>query len=337
MPDRLGIGIIGLRMGYSHFVSVRDNPRARLAGVCDLDQETVDRVAADFEVSVASTDYEDVLASDEVDVVSICTPDHFHAEYTIKALEAGKHVLVEKPMARDVAECEDMIAKVRETGKSLMVGQVCRFYPFFEQIKGMVEDGVLGEVFHIDSTYIHNMEGTGGVGNWRCDPAIRHPFVGGGCHPIDLVRHICGDVVEVHAYGNHYNIPERQTEDHINANLKFASGAVGRVMVSVGCTRPYAIRCHVWGTKGTVEGDNVEDTAQFTLRSFSDWKQKMIAIPTHKGAKPVAGELDHFITCVLEGRRPLIDEVEGARTVATCRAAVESMASGEPVKVKNEF
>jgi predicted dehydrogenase len=218
-----------------------------------------------------------------------------------------------------------------------MVGQVCRFYPFFQQVKKMVDDGVLGTVFHIDTTYIHNMEGVGGVGNWRFNREWRHHLVGGGCHAVDLARWICGDAEEVHCYGNHFNIPECPTEDQMNANVKFVNGAIGRVMTAIGQTRPYVIRCHVWGTQGTIEGDNVAEEAQFTLRQFSDWKQQMITIPTHKSAKPISNELDHFITCILEDRRPLVDEVEGAKTVATCEAAVQSMATGLPVRVKNDF
>ncbi len=333
--SKLGIGVIGLRMGYGYFQAVRDNPNLRLVGLCDIDQRTVDRAATEWDVPVVSTNYEDIVGCDEVDIVSIATPDPFHEPQTIAALEASKHVLVEKPMARTVAECENMIAAARQAERKLMVGQICRFYSFFEQAKRWSEDGTLGDIYFVETSYIHNYEQIGGIGGWRFDPDKRHPLVGGGCHAIDLARWMAGDVAEVSAYGNHFNIPQQQWEDHIIMNVKFYSGAVGRIMNSSGCQRPYNIDLQLWGTKGTLAADNTSPQARLCLRQVDS--HRWMQLPKPSMEKAIAAEIDHFVDCIINDHVPLIDGVDGAKTVATAWAAIESMRTGQPVKVRNEF
>lgn len=334
MPS-LGIAIVGLHMGYSHFQAIQDNPNLRLVGLCDIDNETLDRIAAEWEVSLATINYEDILSADEVDIVSIATPDPFHEPQTIAALEAGKHVLVEKPMARTVEECENMVAAARKADRKLMVGQVCRFYTFFEQAKQWAEDGTLGEIYFVETTYIHNYEQIPGTGGWRFDPEKRHPLIGAGCHAIDLARWMGGDAEEVSAYGNHFNLPQQQWEDHIIINVKFQAGAVGRIMVSTGCQRPYNIDLELWGTQGTLAGDNTSPEAKLCLRAVD--RHTWMQLPKPSMVKAIAAEIAHFVDCILQDRTPLIDGVDGAKTVATAWAAIKSMRTGRPVKVRNDF
>lgn len=333
--DTLGIGVIGLKMGYGHFQNARSLPGASLVAVCDLDESLVEKTRREFDVPFATTEFEEVIARDDVHIVSITTPDYLHHPQTLAALEAGKHVLVEKPMALNVQECEDMVNKAREKDLKLMVAHVCRFYAFFQQVKTWSEDGTLGAPYYVETSYIHNYEDIPGYDGWRWDPEKRHPFVGGACHAVDLARWLGGDAEEVHAYGNHLNIPQQQWEDHIIANVKFEGGAIGRIMNSSGCPRPYNIECEVWGTNGTIMGDNTRDTALLALRQtgYKQW----LTYPKPTMAKAVASEIAHFVDCVRNDKTPLIDGVDGAKTIATCWAVIDSIATGEPQRVRNEF
>ena len=334
--DKLGIAVIGLHMGYGHFKQANEHPSARLVAVCDTNPAEVERVKAEFPVPLATTDYEEVLASPDVHIVSITTPDHFHLEQTLAAFEAGKHVLVEKPMARTVDECAQMVEAARKANKKLMVAHVCRFYSFFADCKRWIDEGTLGEVFHIETSYIHNYEQIPGFDGWRFDPEKRHFLIGGGCHAIDLARWLGGDVEEVSCYSNHFNIPIQQYDDHWNLNVKFKSGAVGRIMASDGCQRPYNIDCQVWGSKGTVQGDNTSPDYKLCLRTID--RHKWLTLPKETMAKAIASEIGHFVDCVVNDTTPLIDGVDGAKTVATGWAAIESSKQGgAPVKVRNEF
>lgn len=333
--DQLGIAVIGLHMGYGHFQQANSHPGARLVAVCDINPAEVERVQAEFPVPLATTDYREVLACPDVHIVSIATPDHYHLEQTVAAFEAGKHVLVEKPMARTVDECEQMVNAARKYNKKLMVAHVCRFYSFFQQCKQWTTDGTLGEIYHVETSYIHNYEEIPGHDGWRFDPEKRHFLIGGGCHAIDLARWLCGDVDEVSCYSNHYGIPVQQYDDHWIINCKFKSGAVGRILASDGCQRPYNIDCQVWGTLGTVEGDNTSDTFKLCLRHVD--RNRWLTVPKETMAKAIANEIGHFVDCVINDTTPLIDGVDGAKTVATGWAAIESSRTGLPVKVRNEF
>ena len=334
MPD-LGIAIIGLQMGYGHFQNCRSIPGAKLVAVCDTNPELVERTKQEFEVPFATTDFDEVVARDDIHIVSITTPDYLHLPQTLACLEAGKHVLVEKPMALNTPECEAMVNKAREKNLKLMVAHVCRFYSFFQQVKTWSQDGTLGTPYYIETSYIHNYEVIPGYDGWRWDPEKRHPFVGGACHAVDLARWLGGDIEEVHAYGNHFNIPVQKWEDHIIANVKFKSGAIGRIMNSSGCPRPYNIECEVWGTNGTICGDNTKDSAQLALRqtSYHQW----LNYPKETMAKAIANEIGHFVDCVLNDKTPLIDGVDGAKTIATCWAVIDSVVTGEAQKARNEF
>lgn len=333
--DKLGIAVIGLHMGYGHFKQANEHPKAQLVGVCDTQQSEVDRVMAEFPVKIATTNYDDILKSPDVDIVSITTPDHYHLDQTIAAFEAGKHVLVEKPMARTVEECEAMVNAARKYNKKLMVAHVCRFYKFFEDCKRWIDEGTLGDIYHIETSYIHNYENIPGWDGWRFDPEKRHFLIGGGCHAIDLARWLGGDIEEVSCYSNHYNIPAQKYDDHWNLNVKFKSGAVGRIMASDGCQRPYNIDCQVWGSKGTVEGDNTSPEFKMCLRTID--RNRWLTLPKETMAKAIANEIGHFVDCVVNDSTPLIDGVDGAKTVATGWAAIESSKTGQPVKVRNEF
>jgi predicted dehydrogenase len=119
-------------------------------------------------------------------------------------------------------------------------------------------------------------------------------------------------------------------------NLEFANDVIGRVTVSSGCQRPYNIDLKVWGTKGTLEGDNTSPEAKMSLRQVD--RHRWMDVPKSRMAKALAGEMAHFIDCILNDKTPLIDGVDGAKTVATAWAAIESSANGgKPVEVRNDF
>ena len=335
MSDKLGIGFIGLRMGGGQLRQVAGMGSAKVAAICDLDEDLVASLQQEFDVALATTDYRELVEHPEVDMVSVATPDYLHLEQTVAAFEKGKHVMVEKPMARTVQECEEMIAAQRAAGKQLMVAHVVRFYSFFQQAKRWCEDGTLGEPYHVYTSYIHNYEQIPGFDGWRFDPERRHQLIGGGCHALDLARWIGGEVAEVHCYANHFNIPVLKTDDHFNINLKFESGAVGHATGSFGCQRPYAIDLQVWGTKGTLVANNVENTAKLCLRQTD--RHKWMEFPGGRETKGLAAEFQALIHAIHSGTTPESDGVSGARTVALGWAAIESAKEGRPVVPKKDF
>jgi len=152
----------------SHARAVAALPEARLAAVVDVDESRARAFAAQFNVPVCETDLARVLTRDDIDAVIVTTANDYHAPLTIQSLEAGKHVMVQKPMARTLDECDAMIAAAERSGKQLMVSYFEFFHPAFKRAKELVDSGAIGDVFLFKAI----MAWTSGLDNWRFDPAI---------------------------------------------------------------------------------------------------------------------------------------------------------------------
>jgi len=335
MPETLGVGIIGMRMGASQLRQIVNVPGLELVAVCDLDEDRVREIQDEFDVPFGTTDYEKLCAHDDVDIVSVATPDYLHLEMAEAAFASGKHVMMEKPLARTVDECRRMIKAQREAGVKLMTAHVARFYDVFQKVKQWTQDGTLGETYNLYTSYIHNYENIPGFNEWRFDAEKRHQLIGGGCHALDLARWIGGEVAEVSCYSNHYNIPQLDTDDHFNINLKFQSGAVGITVGSFGCAHPYNIDMHVWGTKGTVIATNTTPTAKICLRQTD--RNKWMEMPAGAAPKGLAAEFAVLADAIRNDTTPESDGVSGARTVALGWAAIESSREGRPVTPVIDF
>jgi len=210
---KLGAAIVGLRMGHGHAEGYRGNPNTEIVALCDADTEQLKKVAEEFGVSVAVTDYRELLGRDDIDIVSVATPDYFHAEQSIAFLGAGKHVLCEKPMTLDLDEAKAIIDAADRSEAKFMIGQVSRFAPGFRKTRELIDAGEIGELFYVESEYAHSYEHARGVGDWRVDPR-RHGIIGGGCHAVDLLRWIVGHPRSVFAVSNHKNLLDWPADDH---------------------------------------------------------------------------------------------------------------------------
>ncbi|MBT3374663.1 MAG: Gfo/Idh/MocA family oxidoreductase [Lentisphaerae bacterium] len=334
MAARLGIGTIGLQAGRPDFW--KDSTSVETRAICDLREEKVQEYTEKYPDAYATTDWREVVTRPDVDIVFVASPDQLHAEMTTSALRAGKHVLCEKPMALSVDECADMIRTAEETGRKLMVGQVCRFAPGFVKAKELIDEGTIGDLFFVESEYAHDYARIPGVGEWRKTPE-RHGIVGGGCHAVDLLRWIAGNVQEVFGYSNRKMLTDWPVEDTTIAVLKFEQNDVmGKVFCSIGCKRPYTMRSVFYGSLGTIVCDNLSPQIQVASEAL-EGQHKWCDIPVGVSSHDKGAEVDALAKAIRDDTPPIPDAREGARTVATCIAAIESSRSGLPVQVRNDF
>jgi predicted dehydrogenase len=337
MNHKLGAAVIGARMGAAHARAYRSHPHVALRAVCDLDLEAGQKLASEVGADLCTTDYRDLLRRDDIHLVSVATPDAWHAEQTIAALEAGKHVLCEKPMAPTVAECEQMIAAAVRSDRKLMVGQVCRFTPGFTLARRLVASGRIGELYFVESEYAHDYARAPGIGGWRKDPVRkREPFLGGGCHSVDLLRWVAGEMESCFALANHKCLPDWPVDDCTAALYRFKSGANGKVLSAIGCKRPYTMRSVFWGTRGTLICDNTSPSIQLATDEYPEVRE-FTTLPVPVNNHNVGAEVGHFIAAVRGEALLECDGREGARTVAACLAAVESAGTGVVVSVRSDF
>ena len=333
MSEKLRAGVIGLMMGNGHCIGYRDNPDCELVAICDPDQETLEKRQAEYRVKLATADWREIVESPDIDIVSVASPDYFHAEQCIAALRHGKHVMCEKPMTLSVAEAKAIISEVEKGKAKFMIGQVCRYAPGFVMAKKLIGDGMIGDLYFVESEYAHDYGVVPGVGNWRVD-ARREPMIGGGCHAVDLLRWIAGDAITVCAFANHKCLTSWPVNDCTVAIFQFPDDVIGKVMCSIGCTRPYTMRSVFYGTQGTIICDNTSSEIRICSKKLMTDKLDWAAIPVNIANHNVTAEIKEFVDCIVNGKPVLTDVYEGAKTVATAMAAVESAKrGGQPVKV----
>ena len=195
-----------------------------------------------------------ILNDDAIELVSICTPDFTHADYILKALEAGKNVLVEKPMATTSNDCARIIEADRKSSPKLSVFHQMRFVPRNQKIKEMVVNNQFGNIFFLESGYIHNMRNRYTLNDdWRLDKNFE-PILG-SCHHIDVLRWFMGEVESVYTMGNNISKSGIDKNDNLVTNVKFKNSAIASVITSLGpCLNREIHPLNIYGTKGTLIG-----------------------------------------------------------------------------------
>jgi predicted dehydrogenase len=193
----LRIGVVGVRnIGRQHLRWATEAPGCRLVAVADRDPQRAASAAAEFTVPHRHADAAELIARDDLDVIAFAVPNHLHAPLAIAALEAGKHVLVEKPLARSVAEAERMAAAARAAGKLLAVSMNHRFEPSTHAAEAALAAGGIGRVTAVESRWIipRPFEGLWQRGDWFLDVerAGGGPFLDNGVHKLDLALHLLG-------------------------------------------------------------------------------------------------------------------------------------------------
>jgi predicted dehydrogenase len=337
------VGMIGAgSMARAHVYALRAIDGVEVTAICDPDVERVQQVAGELGIPFHSAGHSEVIARDDVDAVIVASPDFAHAEQSVEALRAGKHVLCEKPMVTSLDECRAIVQAADQSDAIFMIGQVCRFSPGFMLGKKLADDGVLGELFLVESEYAHDYTHVQGHGGWRIDPVrLRQPFLGGACHAVDVMRWIGGQPVEAFAYSNRLSLKGWPVDDCTAAIYRLESGALGKMVCAVGCKRAYTMRSVFWGTKGTVICDNtsthltlfVEDADPRLPAGVPSGQGIPIEIPVGTQLKMTEAENRAFVAAARGETPSAMDAREGARTVACCLAAIESAATGRPVPV----
>ena len=335
----LNIAVIGTGyIGGEHIKAIAAHPTAQLHTICSTPRsESIARdLMETYKAGKITTDYTQVLQDPDVDLIYLCTPNSQHCSQAVAALEASKHIFVEKPLAVTVAECQQIVDAARGSDKQVMVGHGARFSNIFETIHKLVKDNTLGEACFVEGDYVHDLKPFLPLPghDWWMDPDKEGqlPKIGGACHPLDLMRWIAGEIVEVSAYGVNKNIPDAPWYDTVISNLKFESGAVGKCLVSCGAEIPYNMNFSYHGTKGSIVKNKLFLGGIPHVEDFME-----LPIQIRSEDHTCAEELDHFLTCIETSSPPLIDAVDGARSVAVCCAITESIEAGGPIQVQLNF
>ncbi|MGN7453316.1 Gfo/Idh/MocA family protein [Paenibacillus pasadenensis] len=330
-----GCGAIAQRR---HIPEYAENELAELVAFADPILERAQAMADQYG-GKAYASYEELLASEDVDAVSVCTPNHLHASMAIFAANAGKHVLVEKPMAATAEEGEQMIEAARRNGVFLMVGHNQRLMPPHVKAKEILDSGELGRVLTFRTSFGHpGPEGwsVDGAGSWffRKDEAVMGAMGDLGVHKSDFIRYLLNDeVAEVAGFIGTVDKKDTDVDDNAACLLRMKSGAIGTLVASwtqyKGGDNSTVLWCERGVMKiGTVDGDEVivEPTEGLTQT------YKVGAMATNEKQVP-SGVIDAFLESVSTGTPPAISGEEGLKSLKVILAAFESQRTGQFVKL----
>jgi len=336
---KLRAGVIGTGMGRFHMEGYATHPGSELVAVCDLNVEEARQFADKYGAKHVFRDYRKMLEMEELDAVSVVVPNFLHAEMTIAALKAGKHVLCDKPMAVKLADAEAMVRTAKAANKRLMINMVLRFSPLQMELRDRIAEGEIGEVYYAKSHWVRRKgipfadfpaDGEMARGQWF----VRKKEAGGGAsvdigvHMFDLVWWLTGGKKPATVLASTYSklVPERlakvgvegDVDDLATAMVKMKTGETIFLEVTWDAHQPPYLGFEIFGTKG---GLTVTGWAKEAVL-YHDTKSGKSAEKTLKPRRKVPGTYWHFVEACLDRRIKLIASGEECLNVARVLDAI---------------
>ena len=354
--ERLRVGVIGAGVGELHLAGYSKLPQVEMLALAGLDDERVRRVAAQYQVPQIYRDYQDLLASPAVDAVSICLPNALHAPVTVEALRAGKHVLVEKPLARSAAEGQLMLDAASAADRVLMIAFNHRYRGDVQWVKQYIDSGALGRIYYAKAHWMRRA-GIPRLGSWFVskEQAGGGPLVDLGVHGLDMARYLMGEPRPLALSASTYaefgprglknwdlrsqfsneQLPY-EVEDLATAFIRLEGGAT-LLLEASWATHSAAgddFGVTLYGTEGGVEIMVRSYTHENTVRVFTD----IAGAPTDMAPKirKQGGHdavVERFVAAVCDGAPRVPGADEGLRRAAILDACYRSAAEGREIQV----
>jgi predicted dehydrogenase len=310
------LGLIGCGgMGDVHRQAIQQlQGRATFTAAVDLDLDRARATAALLGCDLAATDYRQVMAA--IDAAIVAVPHHLHHPVGMALLAAGKHLLMEKPLANSEAECLDLIQAAQAAGVTLMVAYCMRFHPIVVEMERLLKAKTYGELFQLSIWTEQHTERE--PGSWMHGKAT----LGGGqlfshgCHYIDILLAWMGDPVAGTHLGTNFGTPWMEGEGTSNVTIKFANGALGYHFGTWGArgTRlRYSFHAHC--TAGMLEGQIMQGRLLLHRGAEEGETGAETVLFIAEPGKHVQQELIHFVECLETGQRPLTDGVHSLQSL----------------------
>lgn len=328
---QVGIGVIGLGLMGSLFAQLAVQfPDAELVGVADIDADRTLKMREQLGIPTF-TDYTELLSQDDLDAVVIATPDAFHRAPAIAAAQAGKHILLEKPLATTSADAQAIVESCQLAGVTLMVGHILRFDPHYGEAYRAVRNGKVGEIVHLTARRT-----TSTADAERLAGRVSISFYLGS-HSVDAIQWIAGSpIIEVTSTSVRKQMARFNTDDTVMSLLRFENGAIGMlenswIRPNGAASRRIGSSLLLMGTKGAVQIET--NTAGVVV--YQPNTSEPIT-PPYSFDKTVFGQISgvyrdefaHFLDCVRTGNSPIVSPQQALSTVLVCEAIERSVAEG---------
>ncbi len=304
---------------------LRVSPRNRLLAVGSRSQDSANAYAREWNIPKAHASYEALLADPEIDVIYNSLPNHLHKEWTIKAVEAGKHVLCEKPIGLTPAEVDEMAAAAQKHGKVVAEAFMYRHHPQTLKVKELVESGAIGKLQLIRGSFTFRM---------KTEVNIRlNPEMGGGsiwdvgCYPISYARYLAGaEPVEV--FGAQVR-GASGVDDSFFGQMKFPGEIYAQF--DSGFRTPYRTHLEVVGSEGTITVPSpFKPGLDESITLYREDRTEQLSIPRQE---LYIGEVEDLADCILTGKTPRVTLADSRANVAAIVALLQSAQSGQSVRL----
>lgn len=331
MSSDIRFGIVGLGMGRSRAITLTQTPGAKLACVCSIEPGKAEAVGKELNCDW-TTDYEELLARKDIDVIGVMTPSGMHCDFAIQAMLAGKHCYTTKPMDITVDKCDQAIAVSEKTGRMLGVDFGNRFLPINHQLRMALRQGKLGKIVSVDLLMkwlrAQSYYDGGSPAGWRSRKVTeRGSIANQGVHYVDLLQWFLGPVDSVYGWSGTF-AHKIETEDQTMAMLKFKSGAWGMMHTSTCSVPDMGSAIEINGSQGALVW---KDKGIQMYHSEVDPNTKLEDIPVNPDLP--ASIFADFVSALTKGTKLQCDGYEGKKSVQIFSAIYESSRTGKEVKV----
>ena len=319
------LGLIGAGfMGGVHLSAYANIPEVEVVGVADASIENAARVARTAGARPYAS-YDELVAAEDVEVVDVCLPTAFHRDIAVRAAGEGRHVILEKPIARTAEDAREILDAFSAEGPRLFVGHVVRFFPEYVAIREKVEAGDLGTVGVVRTSRRSPflLGWNDWYADWRVSGGVLLDLV---IHDFDFLRWTLGEVERVFArgvLGREYN-----RLDYALVTLRFQGGAIAHVEGHWGYPGPFNYSIEVAGSRALL---TVNSTEPGTLEAIREPDAPGEVPDLTSGTSPYEAELAHFVRCIATGEESIVDGRDAYEALRISLAATESVLSGEPV------
>lgn len=345
--EKIRVGIVGCGMitQTRHAPEYAANPNVEIVGVYDIDEKRRKEFSMLYHCKAFAT-AEELLTDKGIDAVSVCSPNHTHASYSVMAMKSGKHVLCEKPIALNIEDSREMMQVAEETGKILMVGLNQRLLPTHRKAKEVLDSGAIGKIITFQTNFKHSGPENWSINRsnstWFFDKSKAFFGVLGdlGAHKLDIIRYLLGQEVEkINAtiMTLDKKCPDGSpigVEDNATCTFKMQDGLPGMMTVSWINYGEEDNSTIIYGDKGVMKvfGDYSEDIV-LEMRDGSTVKYLVGKISTNTN-QLASGIINEFVNSIKENRQPIVTGIDGHNTLAVIASAFESSALGQWVRVK---
>jgi predicted dehydrogenase len=333
---RYGVGVYGIGWAAgAHITAMLQNPQLEIVALGSRNRQSAQNKKEEHALGSCRVvkSFGEMLGMPEVDIVDICTPNALHAEQAIAAAEAGKHLIIEKPMAMNLEELGAVRRAIEKAGVKSQTCLESRWNPHVASLKGMIDGGGLGKLFYVQVDYYHEIGPWWHGYTWGCNTRAGGPSATlvASCHAVDLMRYFGGEISAVKAYGCHGHRRDYEYLPTYAAVVTFEGGGIGKTGTSFEIESPYVMNVVLHGSGGSVYNE------RFFTRSWlpgqTGWQSFNTVFLDSGDVKhhPYKGMIDQLVEALDRDEETWNNVVSAYRSHEVCLAIDRSLGTGETV------